>query len=160
LTVGGRAELLGRDQGAERLAMAGLPAALPPRGRGRRLALQADRVRGGRLGGVGRVESEPGLEIADRGLHRGDPLLEGFPGGQEGGLGVGGHGAPEGLRDRKLLAHMQYYENSALSVRAVNGYPGRKLIPRYPTNSRSRTRPPDEPAYRPRPRGTSEPRHP
>ena len=87
--------------------MAGLPAALPTGGRGRRLALQADRVGGGRLGGVGGVEPEPGLEIADGGLQRGDPIPEGLPGVQEGGLGVGGHGVPDWLRDRKLLTHMQ-----------------------------------------------------
>jgi hypothetical protein len=107
LAVGGRAELLGGDQGAERLAMAGLPAALPPGRRGRRLALQADRVGGGRLGGVGGIELEPGLEITDRGLQGGDPIVHRLPGLQEGGLGVGGHGTPERLRDRKLLTHLQ-----------------------------------------------------
>jgi hypothetical protein len=95
----------GGYQAAERLAMAELPLAPPPGRRGRRLALQADRVGGGRLGGVGGVELEPGLEITDRGLQGGDPFLEGFPGVQEGGPGVGGNGAPEWLRDRKLLAY-------------------------------------------------------
>ena len=61
----------------------------------------------GQLSGVGGVELDAGLEIADRGLQHGDPILEGFPGVQDGGLGVGGHGAPEWLRDRKLLSHMQ-----------------------------------------------------
>jgi hypothetical protein len=87
--------------------MAGLPAALPPRRGSRRLALQVDQIGGGRLGGVGGVESEPSLEITDRGLQCGDPILEGLPGAQEGGLGVGGHGVPEGLRDRNLMTHMQ-----------------------------------------------------
>jgi hypothetical protein len=107
LRVAGRVEPLGGDQGAERLATAGLPAALPL-GRGRwRLALQADRVGGGRLGGVGGVELESRLEIADGGLQGGDPIPEGLPGVQEGDLGVGGHVVPEWLRDRKLLTHMQ-----------------------------------------------------
>ena len=107
LTVGGRAEFLGRDQGPKRLAMAGLPAALPPRWRSRRLALQDDRVGGGRLGGVGGVELEPGLEIAHEGFQLSDPILHRLPGSQECGLGVGGYGVPEGFRDRKLLAHIQ-----------------------------------------------------
>ena len=61
----------------------------------------------GRLGGVGGVELEPGLEIADRGFQLGDPILEGFPGGQEGSLGVRGYGVPEGFRDRRLWVHIQ-----------------------------------------------------
>ena len=50
---------------------------------------------------------EPGLEIADLSFQLGNPILEGFPGRQEGSLGVRGHGAPEGLRDRKLMVHIQ-----------------------------------------------------
>jgi hypothetical protein len=50
---------------------------------------------------------EPGLEIADLGFQLGDPILEGFPGIQEGSLGLSGHGAPERLSDRKLVVHIQ-----------------------------------------------------
>src|SRR5207302_319882 len=98
-------EFLGRDQGSERLAMAGLPTPFSRGRRGRWLAFQADRVGGGWLGGVGGVELEPGLEIAHRGLQLGDPILQRFPGIPKGGLGVGGYGVPEWFRDRKLLAH-------------------------------------------------------
>jgi hypothetical protein len=49
---------------------------------------------------------EPGLEIADLGFQLGDPILEGFPGRQEGRLGVRGHGTPERLRDQKLVVHL------------------------------------------------------
>jgi hypothetical protein len=106
-TIGGRAELLGRDQGAERLAMAGLSATFAPRRRSRRLSFQADRVGRGRLGGIRRVESEPGLEIAHGGFQLGDLIPEHFPGIEEGGLRVLGHDAPERLRDRKLLTHIR-----------------------------------------------------
>src|SRR5262245_49927741 len=65
LAVARRAELVGRDQGAEGLGMSRLSAAFPPGRRSRRLSLQADGVGGWGLGGVGGVELEPGLEIAD-----------------------------------------------------------------------------------------------
>ena len=106
LAISGRAELLGGDQGAERLAMARLTAALPPGRWSRWLSFQPDGIRGGRLGGVGGIELEPGLEIAHCGLQFGDLILDGFPGVQERGLGVGGHGAPEWFRDRNPAAHM------------------------------------------------------
>ena len=60
--------------------------------------------------GVGRERADnavEGLEIADLGFQHGDPILEGFPGRPESRLGVCGHGAPEGLRDRKLVVHIQ-----------------------------------------------------
>ena len=87
--------------------MAGLSAAVAPGRRSRRLSFQADGVGGRGLGGVGGVELEPGLEIADLGFQLGDPILEGFPGRQEGNLGVRRHGTPEGLRDRRLVVHIQ-----------------------------------------------------
>ena len=92
LTVGGRAEFLGGDQGPKRFAMAGLSPALSRGRRSRRLALQADRVGRRGLGRVGGVELEPGLEIAHDGFQLSDPILHRLPGGQEGGLGVGGYG--------------------------------------------------------------------
>jgi hypothetical protein len=106
LAVGGRAEPLGRDHGAERLAMAGLSDPLPPRRKTRRLAFQTDRVGGGRLAGVGGFEWEPGLELTDRVFQFGDPIVRHLTGVRESGLGVGGHGAPEWLEDRNLLIHI------------------------------------------------------
>src|SRR5262249_36941245 len=101
--IAGGSELLGRDQGAERPGMAGLSGAVAY-GRGsRRLALQADRVRRGRLGGVGGVELEPGLKIAGSGFQLGDSSGEGIPGGSEGGLSLRRHGVPEWFRDRRLV---------------------------------------------------------
>jgi hypothetical protein len=88
LTVAGGTELLGTDQGAERLGMAGLSPAVPTGGRSRRLALQADRVRGRGLGGIGGVELEPSLEV-------GDPPLEGLHDHQDGGLGFRRYSVPE-----------------------------------------------------------------
>jgi hypothetical protein len=74
-----------------------------------RLALQADRVGVGRtrLGRVDGVELEPGLEIAHDGFQLSNPIFHRLPGSQEGGLGVGGYGVPEGFRDRKSAAHIQ-----------------------------------------------------
>jgi hypothetical protein len=51
-------DLLARDQGAVRLAVPGLSTPLPPAGRGRRLALQADGIGRGRPGRIGGVELE------------------------------------------------------------------------------------------------------
>ena len=69
------ADLLGRDQGALGLAMSGLAAAFLPGGRGGRLALHPDRIGRRGLGGVGGVELEPALEIAEPVLKAGEPLL-------------------------------------------------------------------------------------
>src|SRR5262249_1405513 len=81
LAIAGRRRLLGWDQGAERVGMAGLSAALALRRRSRWLSLQADRVRRRRLGGVGGIELEPGLKIADAGFQGGDLSREGIPSG-------------------------------------------------------------------------------
>src|SRR5262249_14286162 len=105
LAIAGRMELLGWDQGAERLGMAGLSAALALRRRSRWLSLQADRVRRRRLGGVGGIELEPGLKIADAGFQGGDLSREGIPSGQEGSLSLRRHGVPERFGDRRLVAH-------------------------------------------------------
>ena len=95
LAIAGGVELLGGDQGAERLGMTGLSATFAP-GRGSwRLSFQADRVRRGRLGGVGGVELESGLQITDSGFQLGDPSGERIPSGQEGGLSLRRHGVPE-----------------------------------------------------------------
>jgi hypothetical protein len=107
LAVSAGAEFLGRDQGSKRLEMAGLSTSFSPGRRSRWLSFQADRIRGRRLGRVGGIELEPSLEIAHRGFQLGDPILQGFPGSQEGGLGFRRHGVSERFRDRKVLVHIQ-----------------------------------------------------
>jgi hypothetical protein len=59
------ADLLGRDQGAVGLAMSGLAATLLLAGRRGGLPLQPDRIRRGRLGGVGGVELQTILQVLD-----------------------------------------------------------------------------------------------
>jgi hypothetical protein len=76
LAVAASAELLRRDQGAERLGMARLSPAFPPGRRSRWLSLQADGIGGRRLGGVGGVELQPSLEIAESLLQFSDPCVE------------------------------------------------------------------------------------
>jgi hypothetical protein len=105
LAVAPGAELLGRNQAAERLGMAGLTAAAALRRRCRWLAFDADGIGGGGLGGVGGVELEPGLQIADALLQFPDPLLEGVQEGQEGRLSFRWHGVPERFGDRRLRNH-------------------------------------------------------
>ena len=68
LALDGRAELLGRDQGADALRWPGCPPRLRAAKAGPVASLHADRVGRGGLGGIGGVESEPGLEIAPRWL--------------------------------------------------------------------------------------------
>jgi hypothetical protein len=95
LAVAGGAELLGRDQRAERLGMARLSAAVASGRRSRRLALQADRVRGRGLGRIGGVELEPSLQVGDSLLQLGDPSPEGLHDCQNGRLGFRRYGVPE-----------------------------------------------------------------
>jgi site-specific DNA recombinase len=113
------AELLGRDQGTERLAMAGLSAALSPGRRAGRLSLQTDRVGRRGLGRVGGVELEAGLEVTHGGFQRSDPILHLLPGSQKSGLGLGRDGVPERFGDWKLLAHTHEYELTVQKVRGV-----------------------------------------
>ena len=63
--LGDRADLLRRDQAALGPAMSRLPAPFPTGGRGGRLALEPDGIGRRGLGGIGGIELEPGLEIAD-----------------------------------------------------------------------------------------------
>jgi hypothetical protein len=58
-----------------------------------------------RLGGIGGVELEPGLEIADASLQFGDPSLERVEHGQDGSLGFRWDGVPERFRDGRLGDH-------------------------------------------------------
>ena len=90
---------------ARGLAMTGLPAPLPPaRWRGG-LAFQPDRVGRRGLGGIGGVELEPGLEIADALLQLSDLLSERVEDGQDGDLGVRWDSVPERSRDGRLKDH-------------------------------------------------------
>jgi len=68
LAVDRLVDLLGRDQRTVGLAMSGLAAAFLPAGRSGRFALQSDRIGRRRLGGIGRVELEPVLEVLDPGF--------------------------------------------------------------------------------------------
>jgi hypothetical protein len=85
--------------------MSGLPTPFSTRGWGRRLAFQSDGVRRRRLGGIGGIELEPGLEIADPLFQLSDPALEGTQEGQDGDLGRRRDHIPERLRDRRLRDH-------------------------------------------------------
>jgi hypothetical protein len=75
--------------------MSRLPTPLPTGGWGGRLALEPDGIGRRRLGGIGGIELEPGLDIAESLLEFGDPSLEGVHHGQEGSLGFRWDGVPE-----------------------------------------------------------------
>ena len=116
--LGDRADLLRRDQAALGPAMSRLPAPFPTGGRGGRLAFEPDGIGRRGLGGIGGVELEPGLEIADTLLQFSDPSLEGVQQGQDGDLGFRWDGVPERCRDGRLRDHAN---NKALPVfRAAN----------------------------------------
>ena len=57
------------------------------------------------LGGIGGVELEPGLEVADPALQFRDPSLEGVHQGQDGGLSLRRDGIPERSGDGRLRDH-------------------------------------------------------
>jgi hypothetical protein len=103
--LGDRSHLLRWDQAAQRPAMSRLPTPFSTRGRGRRLAFQPDGVGRRRLGGIGGIELEPGLEIADPLLQLGDPRLVRLQDNQDGGLGLRRHRIPERFRDGRLSDH-------------------------------------------------------
>jgi hypothetical protein len=69
-----------------------------------RPALQPDGIGGGRLGGVGGIEPEPGLDIADS-QFAGDLQSDRVPDGQEVGLCFRWDGVPEWAREGRLRAH-------------------------------------------------------
>ena len=83
----------------------GCPPRFRPEGRGGRLAFEPDGIGRRRLGGIGGVELEPALEIANTLLEFGDPSLEALEHGQDGKLGFRGDGVPESFRDRRLKDH-------------------------------------------------------
>ena len=104
-TIGDRAHLLRRDQAALCPAMSRLPTPFPTGGWRGRLAFEPDGIGRRRLGGIGGVELEPALEIANTLLEFGDPSLEGLQHGQDGNLGFRWDGVPEWFRDRRLRLH-------------------------------------------------------
>jgi hypothetical protein len=103
--LGDRAHLLLRDQAALHPGMSRLPTTFATGGWGGRLALEADGIGRRRLGGIGGVELEPGLEVADALLQFGDPSLERVEHGQDGSLGFRWDGVPECFRDGRLGDH-------------------------------------------------------
>jgi hypothetical protein len=76
--IGDRAWLLRRDQAAQSPSMSGLPAPLPTGRPGGGPAIEADEIGGRRLGGIGEIELERGLQIADALLKVSDLSLEGI----------------------------------------------------------------------------------
>jgi hypothetical protein len=103
--------------------MAGLSAPLLPRDRSRRSSFDRGRVGRGGLGGVGGVLVDPLLQL-------GDAPLQGREQRPDGGLGLGGNGVPERLRDRGRIAHAAWYTG----WRSLKQY---STIERLPTESRA-----------------------
>jgi hypothetical protein len=103
--IGDRAHPLRGDQAALGPGMSRLAAPFPTGGRGGRFAFEPDGIGRRRLGGIGGVELEPGLEIAVTSLQFGDPSLEGVQHGQDGHLGFRWDGVPERFRDGRLRDH-------------------------------------------------------
>jgi len=103
--LGDRAYFLKWNQAAFGPAMSRLPTPFPPRGPGRRFPFEADGIRRRRLGGIGGIELEAGLQITDALLQFGDPSGEGIQDGQNGGLGFRRHGLPERFSDGRLGYH-------------------------------------------------------
>jgi hypothetical protein len=97
-----RADFLRRDQAALGPGMSRLPASFPTGGWGRRLAFEPDGIGRRRLGGIGGVELESGLKIADTSLQFSNLSLEGVHQGQDGDLGFRRDGVPERCGDGRL----------------------------------------------------------
>jgi hypothetical protein len=74
-------------------------------GWGRRLAFQSDGVGRRGFGGIGGIELQAGLQIADASLQFGDPPGEGVEDGQDGNLGFRWDGLPQRFRDGRLRDH-------------------------------------------------------
>jgi hypothetical protein len=118
LAVEGLADLLRWDQGAARLAMSGLAAAVLAGRRSRGLALQSDRIGRGGLGGVGRVELEPRLEVMDPGFQLLDPLPHRQEHGGDGRLCLGRDLGPEFVGDRRRVDHDDGIADSSATFNA------------------------------------------
>src|SRR5262245_6791040 len=103
--LGNRADLLRRDQTALCPAMSRLPAPLPDGGGGGGLALEPDGIGRRGLGGVGGIELQPSLEIADALLQLEDLRIDGVQDGQDGDLGFRWDGVPEWFRDGRPRDH-------------------------------------------------------
>jgi len=113
LAVNRPGQLLGRDQLSGVSPVAGLAAPLLAGRRPWRLRLEVGRVAGRRLGRVGGVLTEPGLQ-------RRDPPLQGLDEREDRRLGGGGDLVPEVPRDRRGLAHP-----SGITARSA----GRQTLP-------------------------------
>jgi len=87
--------------------MSRLPTPFPPRAPGRRLAFEADGIRRRRLGRIGGIELEAGLQIPNALFQFDDPTGDGVQDGQNGGLGVRRHGLPERFSDGRLGHHIE-----------------------------------------------------
>jgi hypothetical protein len=85
--------------------MSRLPTAFATGGRTGRLAFEPDGIGRRGLGGIGGVELEPGLEIANALLQFGDLSLERVEHGQDGSLRFRWDGVPEPFRDGRLRDH-------------------------------------------------------
>jgi hypothetical protein len=108
----------GRDQRSGMSWMPGLSSTLAPGGWDRRSPLDLDGrgICGGGLRRIGGVEVEPGFQL-------GDPLLQRGEGRQESRLGLRRDGVPERFRDRRMRAHTT--GTTSLLYKAfgrVNGY--------------------------------------
>ena len=93
-------DLVGWDECSGVALVTDLATPPPPGRRGGRPSFHFDGRRIGRgwLGGVGGVLVEPSLQVSD-------PLLQGGDDGQDGRLGLGRDGGPEGFGDRRVKAH-------------------------------------------------------
>ncbi len=101
--------------------MSRLPAPFPTRGRGGRLALEPDGIRRRRLGGIGGIELQPGLKIADALLQFSNPSVDGVQDGQEGYLGFRWDSVPERFGDGRLRDHAKHITKITIrKVRSVN----------------------------------------
>jgi hypothetical protein len=103
--LGDRTDLLGGDQATLCPAMSRLAAPLSTGGGCGWPALEPDGIGRRRLGGIGGVELEPGLEIAEALLQFRDPSREGVQQGQDGNLGFRWDGVPERCRDGRPRDH-------------------------------------------------------
>jgi hypothetical protein len=106
LALEGLVDLLGGDQRALGLTPSGLSAAFLLAGRSGGLPLHSDRIGRGRLGGVGGVELQSGLEVADAGFELGDVLEMALNQDEDRRLDLGRGAAPKRIRERRRGCHL------------------------------------------------------